>query len=98
MTFKHGLHHLIVSEYKLEMPPTRFHTVMEFDHISTHKTHYVAAGGYAMIRVDSRYKTATSIGRQENVLQAVHLAWIGHYEFQLKNIYCVLFAFKREFH
>ena len=30
---------------------------------------------------------ATSIGRQVNVLQAIHLAWIGHFDFQLKNVF-----------
>ena len=32
MTLKQDLHHWIVSEYVLEMPLTRPHTVMEFDH------------------------------------------------------------------
>ena len=32
VTLKHGLHHWIVSEYELEMPLTRSHTVLEFDH------------------------------------------------------------------
>ena len=32
VTLKHDLHHWIASEYELEMPLTRSHTVMEFDH------------------------------------------------------------------
>ena len=32
VTLKHDLHHWIVSEYELDMPLTRSHTVMEFDH------------------------------------------------------------------
>ena len=31
-TLKHDLHRWIVSEYEMEMPLTRSHTVMEFDH------------------------------------------------------------------
>ena len=47
-----------------------------------------------MIRIEKT--PAKSIGRQANVLQVVHWAWIGHFEFQLKNVFAYKSRFQRE--